>query len=209
MLNLNDEDTLYSNQSQNECKINKSKEKNKYFLQKLIVERKQDIESAHENLKKLEDLSKNKVEITSKYRLDSLNKRVKAKFFKILHQMLTHTGKIKLKKLPQKFVTNVSICDNKKMLSQTIKEIYKTNSKGFPNDEMIEKKAVGEGKSTFFEILNMSFLECFENYLFSPVFQKHLKEIEKKNGGVFKEVFEEECKRFIEYYLNSTPKTVY
>ena len=65
--------------------------------------------------------------ITSKFRIDSLNKRVKAKFFKMLHKTLCCFINIKLYKIPQKIITNVGIHYNKLLLKETVSSLYQKN----------------------------------------------------------------------------------
>ncbi len=144
--------------------------------------------------------------ITSKYRIDSLNKRVKARFFKMVHQTLSSFVSLKIKKIPQKVVTNVSIKFNKQLLNETVKSIYQKNVDNFPSDEELKTLVPFDKQEIFFDIINSSFIDCFKNYIQCPIFQNHLKEIEKKNGSLFKDIFEDECKRFVEYYLLSKPK---
>ena len=146
------------------------------------------------------------VKITSKFRIDSLNKRVKALFFKMVHLTISSFFDRKLEKLPQKVVTNVNIKFNKLLLNDTIKTIYLKNVGNFPSDEDFKKLLPVNRQSDFFSIINSSFIDCFKNYILCPVFQNNLKEIKKKNGQLFKDIFEDECKRFVEYYLMSKPK---
>ena len=143
----------------------------------------------------------------SKFRTDSLNKKVKAKFFTMLHQTLSIFVNKKLPKIPQKIVTNVSIRFNKELLLKSIKQIYR-ESVLFPSDEELAKLVQKNKQKEFFKILDTSFSEAFENYLKCPIFDKHLKEIYLKNGIEYKLTFEEECRKFVEYYNNSKPKGI-
>ena len=143
----------------------------------------------------------------SKYRIDSINKRVKAKFFTMLYQTMSLFVTKKLPKLPQKIVTNVSIKFNKELLTKPIKQIFRETVL-FPSDEEFKEMIPNSMHKEFFDILNTSFSEAFENYLSCPIFKKHLKDILKKNGGDYKDTFEEECRGFVDYYSASKPKKI-
>jgi hypothetical protein len=141
----------------------------------------------------------------SKYRIDSLNKKVKAKFFTMLHQTLSLFLTKKLPKIPQSVVTNVSIQFNKDLLLKPIKQIYR-ESVIFPNDEELKKMIAVNKQLEFFNILDTKFSAAFENYLTCPIFKNHLREILNKNGGDYKDTFEEECRKFVEYYSKAKPR---
>ena len=142
-------------------------------------------------------------EIVSKFRIDSLNKRVKARFFKMIHQTLSSFVKIKLNKIPQKLITNVGIHFNKQFLKETIKSLYQKNVENFPSDDYFKTIIPLDKQETFFEILNSSIIESYKNYISCPIFENELKIIEKKNGKIFREIFEQVCLFFLDYYLFS------
>ena len=54
--------------------------------------------------------------------------------------------------------------------------------------------------------MNSTIIDIFNNYISCPIFQNELKQIEKKNGKLFKEFFEEESRSFVDYYLFSKPE---
>jgi hypothetical protein len=124
----------------------------------------------------------------------------------MVHQTICSFFSIKLAKIPQKVVTNVSIKYNKQLLNETVRSIYQKNVDNFPSDDDFKTLVEKDRQDIFFDILNTSFIDCFKNYVQCPIFQSHLKDIEKKNGTLFKDIFEDECRKFVEYYLLSKPK---
>ena len=118
--------------------------------------------------------------ITSKFRFDSLNKRVKARFFNMVHKTISSFVNIKLMKLPQKVVTNVNIKYNKLLLKKSIMTIYRENVESFPSNEEFIKILPLNRQSEFFDILNSTFIDSFNNFISCPIFQNNLKDIQRK-----------------------------
>ena len=62
---------------------------------------------------------------TRKTYIDSILKKCKARFFKAINDCIKQCVKIHIKKLPQAFITNISIEYNKSIMELTVEEIYK------------------------------------------------------------------------------------
>ena len=60
--------------------------------------------------------------------IDSILKKCKVRFFKAINECLKQCLKINIKKIPQSFITNISIEKNKLMLELTVQELYKNIS---------------------------------------------------------------------------------
>jgi len=65
-----------------------------------------------------------KIKYTRSIHIDSILKKCKGKFFKAVNDCLKKCLKINIKKLPQSYITNISIKYNKKFLDFTIKDLY-------------------------------------------------------------------------------------
>ena len=67
---------------------------------------------------------KYQVKFSRKSQIDSLLKKSKGKFFKTIHEVMNKCLNIFVKRLPQCFITNITIEYNQKYLSKTIIQVY-------------------------------------------------------------------------------------
>jgi len=139
--------------------------------------------------------------------IDSVLKKFKGKFFKSVNDCLKKCLKIKLRKLPQSFITNISIEYNKKFLDFTIKELY-TYFKLAPYsmEAILQKDYCLEGKVNFFKYIYLSKIsDLYLEYFQSKRYKKECETIKKQKGinSIFLHQFVEE--NFINYYLYSKP----
>ena len=88
---------------ENEIIVNNNNQKNVFSFQKYFS-----------NLRK-----KLQIKSSRKNNIDSLLKKVKGKFFKSINNCIKECLNIKIKKLPQKFITNITIKYNQKYLDKT------------------------------------------------------------------------------------------
>ena len=78
------------------------------------------------NFQKIFTLLRKKLQIKNlrKNHLDSLLKKIKGKFCKAIHEGLKVCLNLLINRLPQSFITNITLDYNKKMLNKKIIEIY-------------------------------------------------------------------------------------
>ena len=67
---------------------------------------------------------KYQIKFCRKSQIDSLLKKCKGKFFKTIHDIMNRCMTIVVKRLPQFFITNISIEYNKKYFDKTVIQIY-------------------------------------------------------------------------------------
>ena len=141
-----------------------------------------------------------------KYQVDSLLKKAKCKFFQIIHGIMKYCLSIKVKRLPQPFITNITIEYNRCYLEKTIIQIYKefnliSNKK--IDDEMIKI----QHKELFKDFYKYKLEDLYNIYIESQCYKKDLNEIMVKNGKNIGILYEFVSKNLIYYYKNNKSKT--
>ena len=148
-----------------------------------------------------------KIKYTRSIHIDSILKKCKGKFFKAVNDCLKKCLKINIKKLPQSYITNISIEYNKKYLDFTIKDLY-TFFKLTPYsmEVILQKDYCLKGKEKFFKYIYLSKIsDLYLEYLQSKRYKKEC-EIMKKQKGI-KSIFLHQfvAENFINYYSYSKP----
>jgi hypothetical protein len=144
------------------------------------------------------------VKYTRKTHIDSLLKKCKGKFFKAVHDSIKLCLNILFKRLPQKFITNITIDYNKKFLYKKIIEIYKDFNLLPSLEDILSKNLCKKDKIDLVkEILNTDFYSLYETYTSSDRFKRETNEIQalegKRNGILYEFV----ASNFCIYYLYS------
>ena len=79
------------------------------------------------------------IKLTRKTYIDSILKKCKGRFFKAINDCLRKCTFIYIHKLPQKFITDISISYNKNFLNYTTIDLYRYfNLKPFNKDEKLK-----------------------------------------------------------------------
>ena len=148
------------------------------------------------------------VKHSRKSEVDSLLKKAKCKFFQTVHNIMKYCLNITVNRLPQVFITNITIEYNLNYLDKTIFQIYKEfdiiqNIK-LIDDEMITIK----NKELFKLFTKYKFYELYEVYIESQCYQKDINKVINKNGKNIGILYEFVSKNFIVYYMNSKNKIV-
>ena len=141
-----------------------------------------------------------------KYKVDSLLKKAKCKFFQIIHEIMKYCLSIRVKRLPQPFITNITIEYNRYYLEKTIFQIYHefnliSNLVKF-DDEIIKIK----NKELFKDFSKYKLDELYNVYIESQSYKKDLKEVVVKNGKNVGILYEFVSKNLIYYYRNNKSK---
>ena len=144
------------------------------------------------------------VKYSRKSHIDSLLKKSKGKFFKAIHDSLKICLNIIIKRLPQKFITNITIEYNQKFLNKKIIEIYKEFNILPSLKEIISKKLCNEDKIDILkEILNTDFYNLYETYIESDRFKRDINEVKTHDGKRNGILYEFVANNFCFYYLYS------
>jgi hypothetical protein len=139
-----------------------------------------------------------------KTQIDSLLKKCKSKFFKSIHLMFKKCFLFKIKKLPQKFITNIKINRNKTIMSHSLLQIYQAHGLLKDIDILVNDDFVNKEKQIYLkEFLNLSLTRAFETYTQSEQFLKDYESIKNKDGTKIAILFDFVSKFFIRYFTLS------
>ena len=146
------------------------------------------------------------IKITRKCQVDSLLKKAKCKFFQVIHEIIKYCLSIRIKRLPQPFITNITIEYNRYYLEKTVFQIYKefnliANLQKI-DDEIIKIKK----KELFKEFSNYKLNDLYNAYIESQCYQKDLNEIIAKNGKNIGILYEFVSKNLLYYYRYNKSK---
>ena len=182
-----------------------SKNCNKYFIKFDCLSQK-DLSINNFNDIFLTIRKKLHVKHSRKSEIDSLLKKAKCKFFQTVHKIMKYCLTITVNRLPQIFITNVTIEYNLRYLEKTIIQIYNDFDliQNLPiiDDEVIKIK----NKELFKVFLKYKFYELYEEYIESQCYKKDINKVINKNGKNIGILYEFVSKNFIHYYLNSKNK---
>lgn len=143
-----------------------------------------------------------RIKNSRKTSIDSQLKKAKGKFHKAVHDSLKLCLNLVVKRLPQKYITNITIEFNQKNLPRKISEIYEEFNI-MPSLEEIEGKNLfrKDKEKGYFQIMKNSFQDLYEIYLLSKRFTKDLEKVEKREGKKLQTLYQFVAKNFIKYYL--------
>ena len=156
------------------------------------------------NFQKIFTLLRKKLQIKNlrKNHLDSLLKKIKGKFCKAIHEGLKVCLNLLINRLPQSFITNITLDYNKKMLNKKIIEIY-DEYKILPEIDKMKNYLKNDKKEIFFDFIHQKYKECYDSYIKSDRFKKDLNEIVMLEGKKFGILYEFVAINFILYYENN------
>ena len=148
------------------------------------------------------------VKHSRKSEVDSLLKKAKCKFFQTVHKIMKYCLSITVNRLPQVFITNITIEYNRSYLEKTIIQIYNDFDliQNLPiiDDEVIKIK----NKELFKIFTNYTFYELYEEYIGSQCYKKDVNKVVNKNGKNIGILYEFVSKNFLYYYCNSKNKII-
>ena len=143
---------------------------------------------------------------TRKSEVDSLLKKAKCKFFQTVHNIMKYCLSITVNRLPQVFITNITIEYNLNYLEKTIFQIYKEFDL-IQNIELVDDEIIKIKNKELFKIFTKyKFYELYEIYIESKCYQKDMNKVINKNGKNIGILYEFVSKNFIFYYMNSRNK---
>jgi hypothetical protein len=141
-----------------------------------------------------------------KYQVDSLLKKAKCKFFQIIHTIMKYCLSIRVKRLPQPFITNITIEYNRYYMEKTIVQLYNEFNL-FSNIEKFDDEIIKIQNKELFKVFSKYKLDDLYNvYIESQSYKKDLKEVVVKNGKNVGILYEFVSKNLIYYYRNNKSK---
>lgn len=141
-----------------------------------------------------------------KSEVDSLLKKAKCKFFQTVHKVMKYCLSESVNRLPQVFITNITIDYNLYYLEKTIIQIY-SDFDLIQNTPIIDDGVIKiKNKELFKMFTKYKFYELYEEYIESQCYKNDINKVIKKNGKNIGKLYEFVSKNFIPYYFNSKNK---
>ena len=147
------------------------------------------------------------IKSSRKNHIDSLLKKSKGKFFKAVFEGIKICLNLRIKRLPQTFITNITIKYNQQFFYKTIIEIY-NEFKIIPTlNEIIEKNLYKKGKLEIFkEFVSNNFISLYFIYIESNRFIRDINNIKMEEGKRIGILYEFVARNFLIYYLERKDK---
>lgn len=147
------------------------------------------------------------IKYTRRIHIDSILKKCKGKFFKAVNDCLKQCVKINLRKLPQTYITNISIEYNRQFLDFTINDLYKYfNLTPYPMETILQKDYCVKGKEGFFKYIFLSKINnLYSVYIQSKRYKRELESMKKQKGIKIVFLHQFVAENFVSYYCYSKP----
>lgn len=139
-----------------------------------------------------------------KSNLDCFLKKIKCQFFQMLYELVRSSLKINIKRLPRKFIYNVSIALNQRYLTKTVIELYQSFNK-LPSYTFLEENNLikTESKQIFLTLMSTNLMALYKQYIKSQRFLKDYQNIKNKFGKNMVIIYNFVGNNFVEYYMNN------
>jgi len=152
---------------------------------------------------------KYQIKFSRKSQIDSLLKKCKGKFFKSIHEVMNKSLNIVVKRLPQFFITNITIKYNQKYLDKNIIQIYQEFNNLPDYKTLKEKNIIKKNKEQLFkEFCSYSLFNLYDIYCESKRFHKNINEIKNQDGKRIGLLYEFVSLNFSAYYKYSKPHII-
>ena len=149
------------------------------------------------------------IKFSRKSHIDSLLKKSKGKFFKTIHEIMNMSLNIIVKRLPQKFITNITIEYNQKYLKKNIIQIYQDFNLLPDYDTLKEKGLIKTNKKQPFEqFCTYNLMNLYNIYLESQRYFNEINEVKKHDGRRIGLLYQFVSKNFCNYFENNKPHMV-
>ena len=147
------------------------------------------------------------IKYTRRIHIDSILKKCKGKFFKAINDCLKKCLKINIKKLPQAYITNISIEYNKRFFDFTINDLYTYfNLMPYPMETILQKNYCVKGKENYFKYIFLSKMNAlYSFYIQSNRYKKEIEIMKKQKGIKMVLLYEFVSENFVNYYYYSKP----
>ena len=138
-----------------------------------------------------------------KNHIDSLLKKSKGKFFRAIFEGIKLCLNLRIYRLPQEFITNITIEYNKKYLNKKIIDIYQEFNLLPSLKEILDKKLYKNGKLEIFkEMVSYDYITLYDIYTKSNRFKRDVDSVKVDEGKRIAVLYEFVAKNFCVYYLN-------
>jgi hypothetical protein len=149
---------------------------------------------------------KYQIKFSRKSHIDSLLKKCKGKFFKTIHEIMNRSLNIIVKRLPQKFITNITIEYNRKYLKKNIIEIYQDFNLLPDYHTMVEKGLIKTNrKEAFSEFCSYELTQLYNIYIDSQRYCKEIDDVKNQDGRRIGLLYQFVSKNFCAYFENNKP----
>ena len=143
------------------------------------------------------------IKASRKNHIDSLLKKSKGKFFRAIYEGIKLYLNLRVYRLPQEFITNITIEYNKKYLNKKIIDIYNEFNLLPTIKEIMEKKLYKNGKFEIFkEIVSYDYITLYDIYTKSNRFKRDIDSVKVDEGKRIAVLYEFVAKNFCVYYLD-------
>ena len=148
-----------------------------------------------------------KIKYTRNIHIDSILKKCKSKFYKAVYDCIRKCVIINIKKVPQTFITNISIKYNSLFLDYTIHKLY--NFFGlmpYPLETILKNKYCIKNKENFFKYILLSRIDdLYLLYIQSKRYKKEIELMKKKKGIKMTLLYQFVAENLVNYYYYSKP----
>ena len=148
------------------------------------------------------------IKLTRKTYIDSILKKCKARFFKAIYDCLRKcTKKGSIQKIPQNFIINISIENNKNIFDKSFQELYKDfNLYPLSINEFINEGNCIKGKENYFKYLySTKISELYILYTKSKRYKSEVEYIKDNLGLKMMLLYKFVAENFVNYYSFTKP----
>jgi hypothetical protein len=147
------------------------------------------------------------IKYTRRIHIDSILKKCKGKFYKAINDCLRKCLKINIKKLPQVYITNISIDYNKCFFDFTVNDLYTYfNLMPYPMETILQREYCVKGKEDFFKYIFLSKINnLYLIFIESHRYKKEIELMKKQKGIKLAFLHQFVAENFINYYSYSKP----
>ena len=152
---------------------------------------------------------KYQIKFSRKSHIDSLLKKCKGKFFKTIHEIMNMSLNIIVKRLPQKFITNITIEYNRKYLKKNIIEVYQDFNLLPDYHTIVEKGLIkANRKEAFSEFCSYELTKLYSIYIESQRYSKEINDVKNQDGRRIGLLYQFVSKNFCTYFENNKPHSI-
>ena len=149
------------------------------------------------------------IKLTRKTYIDSILKKCKGRFFKAISDCLRKCTFIYINKLPQRFITDISIDYNKFFFNFTTIDLYKYfNLKPFNKEDKMENNNFCiKGKENYLKfILSSKLYDLYYIFIDSKRYKREVEGIKNNSGFKMSLLYQFVSENYYNYYLFSKPR---
>ena len=149
------------------------------------------------------------IKLTRKTYIDSILKKCKGRFFKAINDCLRKCTFIYIHKLPQRFITDISIDYNKSFFNYTTIDLYRYfNLKPFNKDDKFENANFCiKGKENYLKfILSSKLYDLYSIFIDSKRYKREVEGIKNNSGVKMSLLYQFVSENYYNYYLFSKPR---